>query len=261
VFDIGDPNAPIRVGKASSHAVEMTGIASAGPCLLCCYGFQGAGIIDRTFESTFAPVATAPSLVAAQDIVADGELAAASYVYDVQLFDISNLGQPIPLGVYSPPETASEVAIQGPYLYMMDGDANLTVVDATNPLLPEAVSTTSLGSFFSEGRMYADGSILWVSIPSPKVLRAIDISNPQSPTILGTTPIPFAGELLRVDDIMYVGLKASGLSAVDVSNVAMPQVLATFPSIPTQALWIEDDPIASMPHTIATSGYGNCLIH
>lgn len=239
VFDVSNPESPTRLGKSGTHGFEVTAIASAGPCLYTGLENEGLAIINRTFETSIPALGYAPAVINALNVVVHGGIVAASGGGGVQFFDVSSPAQPVPLGLFQPPGFIAEVAYDGQCVYTMNSSAILTIVDATDPYLPQPISTIDLGSFFSEGRLFVDGSLLWVTQPMPMVLRAIDVSDPAQPAIVGTVALTRAGPMRRVGDVLYVGLQDQGTAAVDVSDPATPTVLATFPSIPADALWVE----------------------
>lgn len=140
----------------------------------------------------------------------------------LQIFDVSNLSQPVLVGTYGPPLTSfASVRVQEPYAYLMDGTSRLQkviILDIRNPAAPVWVGDFDTLSprpllDVADDRLYVPSRGLGVSI--------VDIRDRTKPVVLGgfRTTFGVGNTSVRVvGDHAYYGDGLAGLKIFDVSE-------------------------------------------
>jgi hypothetical protein len=147
------------------------------------------------------------------------------------VLDVSNPAQPVVVGSYDAP-SASGLASQGDWVYLVDDLNGVRVLDLTNPGQPSQVGLmpTSVGGFeFSvqettERGVLAAGDLLFVT-DQTRGLVIVDVSQGGEPALVGhyQTPVPnVLFEIKVAGSYAYLAGRDSGFRVVDVSNPAQP---------------------------------------
>jgi hypothetical protein len=127
--------------------------------------------------------------------------------------------------------------------------------DCRNPVLE---SSTPLGILGHEGAFSPDGRTLWISTTAQPGVTAIDVSNPQSPSILWhNTDYTFHGMYLNSTGTRLYGadLGNSGLTILDVSSI-QKRVANPQPTLVSHLTWPSVSiPQNSIPVTIKGHKY------
>ncbi len=122
-------------------------------------------------------------------VVRDNVLYVTAGRQGLRMYNVSNPASPVLLGTYDTPGFARSLALQGSLAYVADGDVQ--VLDISNPMAPTFVR--SFGPFWegvsnvtiSGSTLYVGGQINFGSWY--QFLHLVDISNPATPTTLGTS--------------------------------------------------------------------------
>lgn len=182
-------------------------------------GLQVVSIADRNNPSIIGNLDTPGN---ANDIKVVNKLA---YIADgdsgLQIFDVSVPNLPIELGAVDTPGIAYDVRIAGNRAYIADGLKGLQIIDVNDPANPQIV-----GSIDTHGTAYGvdvtGGTAIVANIDS---VLTIDISNEQTPQILGMVENLSALDLVANDNVVYVANSSgsrSGLVVVDIGDVTNP---------------------------------------
>lgn len=176
------------------------------------------------------------------------------------VFDVSNPRNPTIIARYLIGDSATEISISGSMLYMASWVSGLYILDISNPASP-----TLLGRFnppglfrwyppyyFKAGTgLYVLGTTAYMSAGTGG-LYIIDVSNPASPTLLGSyNAYPGSAEGVYVlGGTAYLTIRSlypyyinapeswTGLLVIDVSNPATPILLGSY-SMPENAIKVQ----------------------
>jgi alpha-tubulin suppressor-like RCC1 family protein/peptidoglycan/xylan/chitin deacetylase (PgdA/CDA1 family) len=157
---------------------------------------------------------------------ASGETSAGRYLYvacgsaGVQVVDISDPVDPVPIGLAATNGPASDVAPRGSHVAAAVDGAGLDVVDAALPTTP-TVAGTSAGDGVAQGVYVRDARAFVAS--GEAGLRIVDLGNPSAPSTVGSVDTPGdARDVVVVDDYALVADGPSDVQIVDVSDPAAP---------------------------------------
>ncbi|MBP6888067.1 MAG: hypothetical protein KBC21_00005 [Candidatus Pacebacteria bacterium] len=145
----------------------------------------------------------------------------------IKSVNISDPKNPVLAGSVTIPGVQS-FSIGGDYAYALSNSMNyLAVVDISNPLAMQVVSTTTVGA--APGNIYVSGSNAYVLADNN--LQIFDISNPLRVELISTTPIGYyADELKIVGRYAYI-IEGDGgqgfFSVLDISNPKNPLILGS----------------------------------
>jgi hypothetical protein len=175
-------------------------------------------------------------------VSASGVAYLATNWFDLMTLDITNPASPVHLGSIDTKGTAWAVAASGPTALVAirstsgpDQFSGLEMIDVSNPASAPALSNTSvLGnqSVTIDGtKIYTTGRYrIGTSNTFESKLKVIDVTNPQSPLVLGSVTTPGF-----IDGVAVSGTTAcaadGSLRVIDVSNPSSPQIVATAPVI------------------------------
>ncbi len=171
-----------------------------------------------------------------EPMVVGNRVYASEYVGGLAIFDASQTGGPVIQNlIYGGPHltvTAYDLLAQSTYLYAatstFDG-AVLSIYDnttATPTRLGEYLDSTQAGYSVQTSGNYA---YFGMSVNT----AVLNISQPASPTLVGTLPIP-AISLARSNNTLYAGSSQKSLLVVDISNPAQPTIssIIALPDLP-----------------------------
>ena len=129
-------------------------------------------------------------------------------------------------------DTAQGLDYIEPYLYAADASGLLTIIDATNPALPQELGSLPLPDYPTS--LCVSGSIACVSLRNA-TLQLVDVSNPAVPQLLGAASLPYEPTAVQVSGIhAYVTTwgyphPGEGLYIVDISDPEAPDVVSSVP--------------------------------
>ncbi len=141
--------------------------------------------------------------------------------YGFNIYDISDMANPFPIGRIGTPGFSCNFVIQGDYVFIADWNG-FSVVSISDPANPELVSYTGL---FKAQDVEVNGIYLFVAVGEG--VRSYDISNPEEPVALdylhiSPGSIDFAG-LSVTDDALYFGnmLTLFSINYTDPANLVI----------------------------------------
>jgi hypothetical protein len=114
------------------------------------------------------------------------------------------------------------------YAYIAEGKNGIQIVDISDSLHPEIVSSLTLSDSANTRAVCIKGNTLYIATMEDG-LRIVNVSNPNSPQEIGNTPIGgISRDIDVLNDIAYIANYDSGLRTVDVSNPENPTVIDNF---------------------------------
>jgi hypothetical protein len=137
----------------------------------------------------------------------------------IEIFDLSNPASPQPSGLYSAVHNVKALTQADRFLYMVDAQAGLQILDLADPANPVRVgSQDELGA---GGKASLVGRTAYV--PSANGLEIWDLFNPVEPRRVGSFDIPTGGSLAAVSgDYALVSDGYYHTWLLDVSNPVTP---------------------------------------
>jgi hypothetical protein len=117
--------------------------------------------------------------------IVQGVTVAGNYAYlalgsaGLQVVNISNNANPVPVGICNTPGFAHSLAMAGIYAYVADGSGGLRVINISNPAAPSEVG--SLSSIGQVNDLAVQGDYAYLANDTTG-LRIVNISTPTNPT-------------------------------------------------------------------------------
>jgi hypothetical protein len=250
VLGLIDPLAPEILGVAGATG---SGLAAVGDFVYVALGGAGLGILDVTVPGVVPPLAEVAAAVAVRRLASWGDRVVVGQSA-VQVFDVSIPGEPVARGWLFPPGGVGKFAFDGEFIYVLNGDATVVVIDARDPDHLAVVGSLSVGTqFLGAGTIEIDDrGLLWVSVFSKLV--AVDVSDPASPDTISTVQLPQAASFVRRDgDVLYVGMILHGLLLLDVTDPVVPTEIVHHPEIASEAIWFSDSLLIAAAQTEMTT--------
>jgi hypothetical protein len=217
IFDITNPNKPIRIGycSISSQGYDVT---ISGNYAYIADGSYGLGIVDISSTNSPRCVGYYDTPGTAIDVKIVGEYAyLADYNSGLRIINISDPYNPFEVGYCDIPKKASEVVIQGNYAFISDDTSGLCIINITDPSNPYKVSYYNTpGSAYG---LSVRGNYAYVADGSSG-LRIIDITDPQNPFEAGyyDTPGIAYNVAINGDYAFVVDGRDSGLRVINIKK-------------------------------------------
>ena len=224
-IDATDPTQPqlvnsLGIGGWSSH------IVAAGDYLYAANGY-GLRVIDVTDPFSATIVGSYNTLDFSNHVVISDAVA---YVADgasgLLAIDVSDPTNPNLLGQHNTPGQAYRVALDGSLAYVADWDS-LQIIDISSPSEPSPVGVVEDMSMAVSVVLVAPYAYVATLYDG---LYVVDITEPEVPTVSSILDMGdgMVGGLTRSGDLLYVSTSTGSGAIVDVSEPAMPVVLATY---------------------------------
>jgi hypothetical protein len=151
-------------------------------------------------------------------VVGDLAYVAAEYPPGLQIVDVGDPSNPTLVGEYStgPNNFGVYITVDGATAYLTKYPG-FDIVDVSDPSNPTLLGTYDTGDFYGESAV--KGDILYTTrhVTYDGELLAFDVSNPASPTVIGSAPVPARGGVTLWGDIAFITRSSEGVYAVDVS--------------------------------------------
>lgn len=147
--------------------------------------------------------------------------------FNFLVIDVSDSSNPFLVKEIELKGKLSNLYLDGDYAYVSSGDNSnqLQIVDISNPLNPELVSSTQSPDSKNSRGVYIDGGRAYVSFGNGEDLVIFDISNPLSPYRLGGVSLSGSSyEVVVKDEYAYVSSRHNSreVQIVDVSDPSNP---------------------------------------
>lgn len=185
---------------------------------------------NPSYVSVLGSVKSKTDCCTSNNIAKSGNRVYVSVGNQIQIYDVSNPVSPTILGAYTAASDVLSLASFGNYLmagvnyaysYPAYIPANVQIIDASTAGSPRVVyTTTSLNSKFF---MVVSGTVGYFD---DGYLKAIDLSNPQSPIISSSLGFAASYALAIDKNILYAGLYGgSVLGVYDISSATAPKLV------------------------------------
>lgn len=228
IFDITNPSAPAVKATIFDNPSIVAHGELTGNHVLGADGLGGiasfdvsttGGQLDRSRTDVFPDGMIFDHVISQQKVYVAG--ASALGAGGLAIFDLSS-GAPVFSGnlLYGLDEGfAVQVAGSKAFVGMT---TTLKTIDVSNPANPVETGSTSLPT----AALVLSGNVLF-DVTGDGRLLALDVSNPNAPTIIGTAALPVPGVTMRlVGTVLFVADGPAGLFIFDVSNPAAPKKLS-----------------------------------
>lgn len=222
-----------QLGRASYRDVF-----TRGKYAFCAADSRGVDIFDISDPSSPVKVGSFMTTGYAETIHVIGNYAYVAY-WDLEVFDVSNPTAPVRVGIINTHGWATCLYVSGNYAYVGADGKGLQVVDVSNPSSPALVgkypSTDEAEAVFVRGKYayfacsyYLPGicnNDAGIQGSITTYLTILDISNPASPTIVGSYDVVYwmweACDIFVKGDYAYL-LADVDLRIIDISNPSNP---------------------------------------
>jgi hypothetical protein len=166
----------------------------------------------------------------ASDVAVSGSYAYVANDNALSVVDIADPTHPHPVAFLNSCSGASGVAVSGHYLYTVEQDIGLKVVDISNPLRPVEMGRFGTLGWMPGGIAVAGSLAVVVDYPQSggARLEVIDVSIPAAPSLLGQLNLTgMYGDvgIAIQDSLVYVGGEYSGLYIFNIHSPSAPVVL------------------------------------
>jgi len=158
---------------------------------------------------------------------------AATGARGLQVVDVADPTAPHITCTIDTARSAQDVAVVGTTVYLACNDyayvplpgCGLFVIDAANPVRPATIGALDLGA--SAGDLAVAGSTAYVLTagepPFPSALQVVDLTEPETPRVVGMLGLPAASMLAVTPPYVVLGTNSPALLVIDVTDPAQPQ--------------------------------------
>ena len=265
IIDISNPKAPALLGSYDTPG-GAKGVYVSGNTAYVADGASGLQIINVSDPRAPTLLGNYDTPGSARNVFVSGNTAYVADFDSLQIVDVSNPAKPMLLGCYDTLKNAvaKDVYLSGTKAYVAAWADGLLIIDVSNPKAPILLGSydtpgDAMGIYISDNTAYvADGNLQLtvggvLSGLQMEVLggglQIIDVSNPKTPTLLGSCNIPSSakdiyvsggvayivadeGNLTKNDDgnfeLTSVPNPKGGLQIIDVSNSKSPVWLGSY---------------------------------
>jgi len=218
IIDVTDPMSPTQIGGLGS--VGGIDVAVHGNlAFLSTDGLQVVDVSDPVAPTLTGMVANPlhePWLGVA---AIAGHGLAAAFDHGIRVIDATDPSTPAEVAAIDSPGVNRNAVYSDGVLYIAAFQRGLRGVDVSDPETSVDLAFLDLGGQVLDVAVAGD---LVVAVGGPP-LTVIDVSDPSSPTIVGSDPTAFGGEAVElVDGLAYVAFYSFGLRVFDLSSPASP---------------------------------------
>lgn len=182
----------------------------------------------------------------------DGGTAPPGYAYvggrrddtdEIDILDISDPAAPRYVDRVVVPDNASDLDVEGGYLYAPCGYASIRIYDLADPEAPALAG--SVGFTYSVQLARAVGTTLYVGsrVQSQPGLFIVDVSDPADPQVIGSSWLPRGPYDFWIESpLLYVADFEGGLLILDIGDPGDPQLLSRLSTARrAEGIWVADD--------------------
>ena len=175
-------------------------------------------IVDTTNPAS--PVIGATLHLDPRQILIQGHTLFIRKTSTVEIYDISDVMNPVLVNSLLGTNTYGVLAIAGNLIAVADTSAGLRILDSSDPA---NISELSLFPIANNGRLAVQDSLVAISASSPSTTQFIDISDPSNPFEISSTGIPYTTQGFSFLDNYLLYPTTSGVRIYDISSIASPQ--------------------------------------
>jgi hypothetical protein len=207
LVNVTDPANPAKVD--SFRTSRARGIAMSGNYVYVATRDSGLVVLNITNPASPAWIATVRG-IDVENVAAAGNVVGTSFYSSIRFYDVTDPANPVAKGSTPSLRIGNEgFAIDGTYAYVPDGDS-LKVFSIADLMAPTLVSRIRTGGYGYTAAVA--GNYCYVASEASGV-RAIDITNPASPTEAGFYDgVPQSRGLTADGGAVYVAEKLDGIS-------------------------------------------------
>jgi len=220
IVDISQPAAPVIEGTLWFSGAAFYALDLGGTYAYIVNGYEELLVVDWNLPG--APVLRGRCpLSNPQYVFVHGDYAYVADDYNgLTVVDISDPDNPFPLGTYITQGSASRVAAQDRYAFVLDYDTGLFILDIGNPVAIKKVwqDSTAQGTF-----VHAEDDRLFVGYDGGR-MDIWDIGDPSLPVKVGSWDDPAYSriqDLAVVGDYAFLADQMLGLQILDISDPAL----------------------------------------
>ena len=226
IIDIQNPTAPTRIGT-----VEEGGIGfDIKDNIIFTTDSNGLIVIDTTNADATEIVGTSDEGQWAYNLRVNNTLAFAVEGGEMNIYDISDLNNPVRVGQYIDTGRGNDIIIFGETVYYADPDEGLEVINVTDYTNPEKIRTIS--NTFGAWDLYLNNELLYLGCHGLG-FKVLDISNPTNPTII--KQFNDGGEVYGVcgnDTYIFLGDLQEGVEVLNNTNPTYLTEIASYVATP-----------------------------
>ena len=205
------------------------------------YLFLGSTAGSRIFDISDP---TTPVLVSSPGItVTSKSIIVGQYLYTATGlgFMVTSLSNPSAPAILS--TTVLSVAnrsfdIQGKYAYLMKSNGELDIIDISSTITMPIVTTTLIDPA-AVNWIEVQGRYAYISYSGINTIYVVDISNPLTPTIVGSIALGLIPNRMVVRESMLYVTNSTGIYAINVANPTLPVLTGTVTGLPGTPISLE----------------------
>ncbi len=236
VFDVSSTTTPQATGYWNTPGPTF-GVAASGTWAYVASGDLGLQDVDAAGASSMSLMNAASNPAIGDMVIREDFAYTVSSTFRVM--DIHDPSAPVVTG--SAGITGGNcVALSGPWAFVADGSAGLTVVDITNSSSPQIIASTRLTGTLQAVAVLGD----YAYAAEYGSLQIFDISDPQHPSALftsyldadtGMRDIAIREGLAYITDGNY--FRPSSLRVIDVTDPTAPHQIGASPATGASTVW------------------------
>lgn len=223
IYDVTVPDAPVFVTDLITGG-STTGVCADGDYIYFATGFEGLEIFISTIPTAPTVVGTNPAVISIKDLAVDGTYAFVTRnPSSIVALDVSDPTNPVEVGTLlsSTGNNYTGIAVGGGYAYVADHDG-IIVIDVSDPA---AMEDRGYCDIWDADVVELRGQYLYVTNWDTG-LHIVDISDPWTPVVVGSTFWFFSGYMDVQGDYCYVTDNSEEqLRIFDVSNPSAPRLV------------------------------------
>jgi hypothetical protein len=233
--------APLISDAQPGNLIDLESNYGMGPFYDVAYYDNTAYIVDGNEDLIVFDVADSANVTLTSELAVgcdstdldiDGSTLVVSCAFEMHFFDLSDSSAPQLVGTYdSSGYAVNSVKLDGNRLYMVGGNSDISVFNATDLSNLQNINTQTFGSLGNVSQVKKDSNLLYLVSDFNKV-RAFDITDESSIVELGA--LAEASSTVFYDaafygDTLYIGA-GNGLHVYDVSDINNPSFLTSINS-------------------------------
>ena len=143
----------------------------------------------------------------------------------LQVVDISNPASPVAVGSFDTPDEARQLVLAGEYLYLVDRESGLLVIDIADYYNAGSIAGSFIASYIAvDVVVEGDNAFIAAHDDGLKIVDISDPSNPASRSALSSIGTCYADEISG--NYLYTGTIA-GIQVIDISDPGSPVRLSS----------------------------------
>ncbi|NHJ38809.1 MAG: hypothetical protein FK731_02170 [Asgard group archaeon] len=176
IIDIQNPLAPSHIGL-----IEGTMGFDVKDNIVFTTDSNGLVVIDASNTNDPQIIGTSNTGQWAYNTRVNNTLVFSIVSGDLDIYDISDLNNPIRIGQYTDTGRGNDIIVYGDIAYYADPDEGLEIINVTNPTNPEKIRTIS--NTIGAWDLYISNELLFLGCHGLG-FKVLDITNPTNPSII-----------------------------------------------------------------------------